>query len=132
MDRNLYALNDTSDLISPALVYYRDIILDNTKRIIEMAGSADRLWPHVKSHKVAEMISMQIDLGIPRFKCATIAEAEMCAEAGASQIILAYPLVGPNISRFLRLAAHYAKVTFYAIGDDFAQLSILSDEAEKT
>ena len=129
MERSTYALNDTADLISPALIYYKDIILDNTKRIIEMAGGAERLWPHVKSHKTAGMIKMQTGLGITRFKCATIAEAEITAEAGAAHIILAYPLIGPNVSRFLHLAKAYPNVHFYAIGDDLDQLAILSDEA---
>jgi len=136
MDKNIYVLNDTSNMVSPALIYYRDIILANTKRTIEMAGSADRLWPHVKSHKTTEMIRMQIDMGITRFKCATIAEAEMAAKAdgGASHtlhIILAYPLVGPNVSRFVRLASDYTQTVFYAVGDDLQQLGILSDEAGK-
>ena len=131
MDRSIYALDETGDLISPALVYYKDIILDNTKRIIEMAGGPALLWPHVKSHKSDEMIRMQIGLGITRFKCATIAEAEMTAGAGASHIILAYPLIGPNISRYLELTKAYPKTVFYAIGDDFDQLSILAGESQK-
>ena len=126
-----YVLNDTSNIASPALIYYRDIILANTKRIIEMAGGARRLWPHVKSHKTTEMVRMQIDMGITRFKCATIAEAEMTAKAGAAYIMLAFPLVGPNISRFVRLSANYTQAAFYAIGDDLQQLDILSDEAGK-
>jgi D-serine deaminase-like pyridoxal phosphate-dependent protein len=131
MDRKVYALRDTSPLVSPALIYYRDIILANTRRIIEMAGGAERLWPHVKSHKTEEMIRLQIGLGITRFKCATIAEAEMTARAGGRDIILAYPLVGPNVSRFLRLAVDFGQTAFYAIGDDFRQLEILSTEAMK-
>jgi len=131
MDKKPYVLNDTSNIVSPALIYYRDIILANTKRTIEMAGKADRLWPHVKSHKTEEMIRMQVDMGITRFKCATIAEAEMTAKAGGTHIILAYPLVGPNVSRFVRLASDHTQAVFYAIGDDLQQLGILSDEAGK-
>jgi len=128
MDRNAYILEDTGDLISPSLIYYKDIIFENTKRIIEMAGGAERLWPHVKSHKTAEMIRMQIALGIDRFKCATIAEAEMTSEAGGSHIILAYPLVGPNISRFIHLVKDHPQIVYYAIGDDFDCLAALAKE----
>jgi len=129
MERSTYALENTKNLISPALVYYKDIILETTKRVIEMAGGPEYLWPHVKSHKAAEMIRMQIDLGITKFKCATVAEAEMTAEAGGTSIILAYPLIGPNVSRFLRLAEAYPRTDFYAIGDNFESLSILANEA---
>jgi len=131
MDRSTYALKDTADIISPALIYYKDMILENTKRVIEMAGGAEWLWPHVKSHKAEGMIKMQVELGITRFKCATVAEAEVTAEAGGVHIILAYPLVGPNVPRFLQLVKAYPQVHFYAIGDDFGQLSILSEEASR-
>ncbi|MDR3174787.1 MAG: D-TA family PLP-dependent enzyme [Treponema sp.] len=129
MDKELYVLTDTEDLISPALIYYEDIIIKNTRRIIETAGGADRLWPHIKTHKTAELVRMQIGLGISRFKCATVAEAELCARAGAGELLLAYPLVGPNIRRYTRLAAAYPQTVFYALGDDFDQLKILSGEA---
>jgi D-serine deaminase-like pyridoxal phosphate-dependent protein len=94
-----------------------------------MAGGPKRLWPHVKSHKSAGMICMQMELGITKFKCATIAEAEIAAEAGAERIILAYPLVGPNVSRYLRLAKAYSRSVFYGIGDDIECLSSLAAEA---
>ena len=129
MERDAYVLKDTGNLISPALVYYKDIILANTKRIMEMAGGPQQLWPHVKTHKTVELIRMQIELGITRFKCATVAEAEITAEAGGQHIILAYPLVGPNISRYLSLIKAYPQTVFYAIGDDFAPLSVLAKEA---
>jgi D-serine deaminase-like pyridoxal phosphate-dependent protein len=129
MEKSDYTLADTGNLISPALIYYLDIIQNNTRRIIEMAGGANRLWPHVKSHKAGEMIRLQIELGITRFKCATVAEAEMTAAAGAGHVILAYPLVGPNIYRYLRLAGAYPDTVFYAVGDDYEQLSVLSAAA---
>ena len=131
MQLSTYRLEDTGDLISPALVYYKDIILDNTKRAIQMAGGPQYLWPHVKSHKAAGMIAMQTGLGITRFKCATVAEAEMTAEAGGTHIILAYPLIGPNVSRYLRLTKAYPQAVFYAIGDTFDSLAILSKEARE-
>lgn len=129
MELSRYTLENTGHLISPALIYYKDIILQNTKRIIQMAGGAQFLWPHVKSHKSIDMIRMQIALGITRFKCATIAEAEVTAEAGAEHIILAYPLIGPNIARYLRLAKAYPQTTFYAAGDNYESLALLAGEA---
>ena len=129
IESNIYTLENTGNLISPALIYYKDIILDNTKRIIKMAGSPEKLWPHVKSHKTPGLISMQLALGIDKFKCATIAEAEMTASCGAKKIILAYPLIGPNISRYLHLVKAFPETIFYAIGDNLDQLSILAKEA---
>jgi D-serine deaminase-like pyridoxal phosphate-dependent protein len=130
--KQIYELEHTEELISPCLIYYLEIIRENTEKAIKMAGSADRLWPHVKSHKSIDMVKLQIGYGIKKFKTATIAEAEMAAEAGAEQVILAYPLVGLNIRRFLNLEQAYPQTVFYAIGDDKKQLMHLSDECEKS
>lgn len=130
MSENRYALDHTENRISPCLIYYREIIVENIKKAIAIAGGADRLWPHVKTHKSADMVKLQMDFGITRFKCATIAEAEMLADVGAQHILLAYPLVGPNIERYLRLAQAYPKSIFYAIGDNDAQLAKLATAAD--
>ncbi len=126
-----YRLDDPSGIDSPGLIYYIDIIQRNTALAIEMAGGAGRLWPHVKSHKCREMIRMQRQMGIRRFKCATIAEVQMTAECGAEYILLAYPLVGPNIRRYLMMMDRFPGTAFYAIGDDLGQLTQLSDAAQR-
>ena len=126
-----YDIKDTSEIITPQLVYYKDIIIENIKKAIRIAGSDKRLWPHVKSHKTAEMVKLQMEMGIERFKCATIAEAEMVADCGAGDILLAYPLVGPNIRRFISLEEKYPRLRFWAIGEDYGQLRLLSEESMK-
>ena len=102
---NLYAFEGQQDIVSPQLVYYPALIRENIRKMIDIAGGAARLWPHIKTHKMAEVVQMQIEAGIDRFKCATIAEAEMAAKTGAKHLTLAYPLVGPNIKRFAALQA---------------------------
>ena len=81
---------------SPALLIYRDIVRENLQAMIAMARGADRLRPHVKTHKMAEIVRMARAVGHPQAKCATIAEAEMVAAAGGTDVLIAYPLVGPN------------------------------------
>jgi D-serine deaminase-like pyridoxal phosphate-dependent protein len=125
MDGSLYRVEGEETIDSPALIYYKDIIEENIKKAVSMAGNADRLWPHVKTHKMEAMIRLQQSYGIRRFKCATIAEAEMTARCGAEHILLSYPLVGPAIARFIRLRELYVSSGFYAIGDDLDQLSLL-------
>lgn len=125
--KNRYQFQESVETITPALIYYQDIIEENIKKTIAIAGSAERLWPHVKTHKMAEMIHLQMEMGITRFKCATIAEAEMAAACGAGDVMIAYPLVGPNISRFLWLQKAFPSIRFYAMGDDQKQLALLSE-----
>jgi D-serine deaminase-like pyridoxal phosphate-dependent protein len=55
--------------------------------------------------------------GITRFKCSTIAEAEMTAAAGAPDVLLAMQPVGPAIARFFALTRKFPSTAFSAIVD---------------
>ena len=125
MQAETYRIENEGEILSPALIYYADRIRENTRRTIEIAGGAERLWPHVKSHKMRAMLEMQMEMGVRRFKCATLAEAEMAAEAGAAHVLLAYPLVGPAIAAFVSLVQKYPAVQFYALADDRGALCAL-------
>lgn len=126
-----YHFSGEDGIASPQLVYYRDIIEENIDRMIAIAGGAERLWPHVKSHKMKDLVRLQMEKGIRRFKCATVAEAEMVASAGADALILAYPLVGPNVSRFAALVEAYPAVKMYAIEDSTPAIEQLSALAQQ-
>lgn len=120
-----YKFEESKEIITPALVYYLDIIKENIQKAVELAGGPEYLWPHVKTHKMAQMVRLQMEAGITRFKCATIAEAEMAANCNAGHVLVAYPLVGPNIGRFLQLVQAYPQVRFWAVGDDAGQIQAL-------
>ncbi|MCI9108657.1 MAG: D-TA family PLP-dependent enzyme [Lachnospiraceae bacterium] len=124
-----YSFQKSGSLHSPALIYYRDIIASNIQKAINAAQGAEHLWPHIKSHKMADVIRMSMTFGITHFKCATISEAETAASCHTPHIMLAYPLVGPNISRFIQLAEAFPQTHFYAIGDNLEMLSYLGKEA---
>lgn len=100
---NPYLIADTSNVFTPALIFYEDLIRQNVARMIELAGSAERLRPHVKTHKTPQIIRLEREMGIVKHKCATIAEAEMCAANGATDALISYPLVGPNCARLAKL-----------------------------
>ena len=61
MDFSPPALDGIDGLISPSLVIFRDRVAANIQRMISMAGGADRLRPHVKTHKMAEVVRMPFD-----------------------------------------------------------------------
>ncbi len=109
-----YEIRDPSLLLSPSLLIFRDLLRRNLDAMIAMAGSANRLRPHVKTHKMPEIIRMVEALGISRHKCATIAEAEMIARVGGRDVLIAYPLVGPNVARLVALVDRYPETTFRA------------------
>jgi D-serine deaminase-like pyridoxal phosphate-dependent protein len=119
-----------SEVPSPAVVIGLDAVDQNIKKMLAMAGSAQRLRPHVKTHKMPQLVQRQIALGITRFKCATIAEAEMCARAGAAEALIAYQMVGPNIARFLALQKKYPATKFSTTVDDAVCLCTLAAAAK--
>ena len=126
-----YEILNKEEIVSPALIYYKSAIKHNIEKMISIAGSSSCLWTHVKTHKTKEIVAMQMDMGITKFKCATIAETEMVADLEAKEIILSYPLVGPNIKRFVELSKCYERSKIYAIGDDISQIQKLSECAVK-
>ena len=123
---------NSADIPSPALLVYPERIRENVRRMIGIAGGAETLRPHMKTHKMPEVIRLQIKLGITRFKCATIAEAEMTAAAGAEDVLLGYQPVGPNVDRFLKLAARFPGARFSCTADNPASVGDLSTPEEPT
>ena len=121
-----YAIHDPSRLLSPSLVVFLPILRRNLEAMVRLAGSPDRLRPHVKTHKMPALVRMTESYGIRKHKCATIAEAEMLARTGAIDVLLAYPLVGPNLDRFVRLCATYRETVFRVTVDDLAAGEALS------
>ena len=122
-----YNLSDVSSVFSPSLVFFPELIRRNIARVIEMAGRPDRLRPHVKTHKTREIVRMLLDAGVTKHKCATIAEAEMLAAAGAPDVLIAYPLVGPNLGRLVGLIRQFPPVQFSVLIDHPEPTKALSE-----
>src|SRR5207248_2680009 len=112
-----YAIEDISNIYSPALLFFKDLIRRNIARPAELAGDARRLRPHVKTHKTREIVRLAMDAGILKHKCATLAEAEMLADCGVTDVLLAYNMVGPNCGRMARLARAYPHCRFGVTAD---------------
>lgn len=113
-----YTLKHPERLDSPALLVNPERIEQNIYKMIDMAGRTERLFVHVKTHKMPAVVDLQLKAGIRHFKCATIAEAEMLAESGAKDILLAYPLTFPKARRFLKLVHHYPNSHFSFLVDN--------------
>jgi D-serine deaminase-like pyridoxal phosphate-dependent protein len=126
-----WTLENVSDIPSPTLLIYPDRAEENLRRIIAIAGDVARLWPHVKTHKLAPLVETHVALGVSRFKCATIAEAEMVAASGATDVLLAYQPVGPNVTRLCALAAAFPGTQFSAVVDDERTAVVVSDAAAR-
>lgn len=122
-----FTLMDPDRVDSPAYLVYPDRVRYNINRMVEMAGTPERLIPHVKTHKMAEPVEMQLQAGVRRFKCATISEAEMLAKCGVKEVILAYQLNPGKAMRFLKLAMDYPQIRFSCLVDNPGSARLLND-----
>ncbi len=121
-----YIVSNVAELDSPALLVYPDRVDENIRKMLALAGNAARLRPHVKTHKMAEIVRRQMAQGVSRFKCATIAEAEMLATCGATDVLLAFPAVGPKVTRLLQLAKQFPATRFSTLADDAEAIRALA------
>jgi D-serine deaminase-like pyridoxal phosphate-dependent protein len=112
-----YAIADTRDIVTPAFVIFHEILAANLAEMVRIAGSAARLRPHCKTHKMREVIELELAAGITKHKCATLAEAEMLARAGVKDIFLAYNIVGANIARVAKFAQAFSDVKLSVTAD---------------
>jgi D-serine deaminase-like pyridoxal phosphate-dependent protein len=112
-----YRIEDTSQIISPGLIVFRELMEANLDAMIRIAGSAARLRPHCKTHKMPQVTRIELARGILKHKCATFAEAEMLADAGVKDIFLSYNLVGPNIGRAVEFVKKFPDVSFQVTAD---------------
>ncbi len=112
-----YEVRNVEEIPSPALLVYHDRMVENIRRMLAIAGAPGRLRPHVKTHKTGEIVRLQVEHGIRKCKCATIAEAEMAARNGATDILMAMQPVGPAVDRLLELKRQFSDAVFSTIVD---------------
>jgi len=124
---NWYEIKNIDTIDSPALVIYKERVLENIRLLKWMVNNnVDRLRPHVKTNKISEVCQLMLDAGITKFKCATIAEAEMLAMIAAPDVLLAYQPVGPKAERFVKLLIQYPATRFSCLVDNIHSAEQLS------
>ena len=127
-----YRISNIDEIDSPALVIYPERVKKNIAFLLSMIDDVNRLRPHVKTHKVREVVLLQMAAGICKFKCSTIAEAEMLASCKAPDVLLAYQPVGPKIQRLILLIKNYPETIFSCLVDNITtakEISKLASEA---
>ena len=127
---NWFEVGDTAELASPCLLVYRERVVENLGRMLAIAGEAGRLRPHIKTHKMREMLELQLGMGIVKFKCATLAEARMAAGMGVPDLLIAYQPVGPNVALLGGLIRAFPRTKFSVICDDAEAIRELSNMAQ--
>ncbi|MDQ0920228.1 alanine racemase [Paenibacillus sp. V4I5] len=99
-------------LETPSVLVDLDIMERNLHRMAESAKTAGvKLRPHTKTHKNTWIAHKQLQLGSTGITVAKLSEAEVMANAGIRDILIAYPIVGKTKLARLRQLMLRADVT---------------------
>lgn len=123
---NWYEIKKIETIDSPALIIYKERVLQNIHALIKMKD-VKHLRPHVKTNKIAEVCKLMLEAGITKFKCATIAEAEMLGMIKAPDVLLAYQPTATKAKRLLQLVQKYPFTRFSCLIDDAANAENISN-----
>jgi D-serine deaminase-like pyridoxal phosphate-dependent protein len=96
------------ELDTPSLLLDLNKLKENIKEVSSFAkknGVAIR--PHIKTHKSINIAKMQLEEGSVGITTAKIAEAEVMAQSGIKDILIAYPISSSlKIARLIKLLQH--------------------------
>ncbi|WP_207424384.1 D-TA family PLP-dependent enzyme [Desertivirga brevis] len=125
----MWKITNADQFDTPYLAIDVEVVKKNILSLINMFGGTQRLRPHVKTHKSSAVVKLMLEAGISKFKCSTIAEAEMVAASGGGDILLAYPVHGVKIDRFLKLASTFQDTRFSCLTSDQDNITHLASAA---
>lgn len=118
-----YRIAGMESVMTPALAIYPKIVAANIEATIRvLGGDANRWRPHVKTSKLGFVMRQMAEQGVVNVKCATTLELQTAAEAGATDILVAYAMVGANAKRVCDLAAAMPDKRISALVENEAQI----------
>ncbi|MGH2531080.1 MAG: alanine racemase [Thermomicrobiales bacterium] len=106
------AVHDPRTIVAPGeAIDTPSMVVDEAmlqKNIAEMAALARSmgvaLRPHIKTHKTPQVARLQLAAGAVGLTCAKLGEAEVMVDAGADDVLMAYPTIGEiKVRRLLAL-----------------------------
>lgn len=112
-----FSINAIGTLDSPALIIFPERVRANIQLAISMVDEISRLRPHIKTNKSSAAINLMMAAGITKYKCATIAEAELLGICGAKDVLLAYQPTGPKLLRFIKVIQEYPSTHYSCVTD---------------
>jgi D-serine deaminase-like pyridoxal phosphate-dependent protein len=121
-----YKVKEENKLLTPGLLVYPERIKENIASMIKIAGGNGRLWPHIKTHKMREVVKLQMEQGITRFKCATLGEVELLISCNVTHILLAHQPTEEKAKYFLSLQASNPQIQFSTLVDNLDSLQLFS------
>lgn len=124
LDPRLYRFASIRDIQTPALAVYLDAVEDNISSTIRLLdGKPERWRPHIKTTKIGAVIHRLVDHGVRHFKCATTLELLTACDAGATDVLVAYPCVGTRALRVREIAQERPHVRISALVENVESIS---------
>jgi len=113
------------DIDTPALLIDIDKMERNIQKMADFFdGRSANLRPHTKTHKCPVLAHKQLRAGAQGITCAKLGEAEVMAQAGVNDILIANQIVGSQkIARLANLARHCDIMVAVEASDNAADLS---------
>src|SRR5438477_13030482 len=119
-----YRVSSMEDVLTPALLLYPEVIAANVDRTLQLLdGDANRWRVHIKTAKLASTLHMLVHRGISNFKCATTLELLVACQCGATDVLVAYPMIGANARRVRQIAEQFPGVRVSVLAENQDQLS---------
>jgi len=117
-----YRVSNIENVLTPALVVYPEVISSNIEQTLRLlGGDANRWRVHIKTAKLDYTLRMLVERGVRNFKCATTLELLVACRSGASDVLVAYPMVGANARRVREIAETFPQ----------ARISVLAENEEQ-
>jgi D-serine deaminase-like pyridoxal phosphate-dependent protein len=123
-DLSPYRLAHPEAVATPALLIYENIFDANIEAMKKVVGSADRWRPHVKTSKLLYTMQRLVDHGVRNMKCTTTLELVTACQAGAKDVVVAYPVSASAANRVEEIAAKFPSVAISALVEHDSQLDL--------
>ena len=119
-----YLIENASELLTPALAIYPDIVDNNIAATLRLlGGDANRWRPHVKTAKLGFIMRRMAERGVAQAKCSTTLELAAACDAGIADVLLAYPVVGANAARVREIADQHRGARISVLVENPAQVA---------
>lgn len=120
----------SQEVSTPAVMIDLDIAYRNIRK---MAEENDKYQiahrPHIKAHKCPFLAQKQLELGAKGITCAKLSEAEVMADHGITDILIAFPLIGQD--KWRRYASLSQRAQLLTIVNSVHGSQGLSDAGQK-
>jgi len=109
---------------TPALVIDLDAVDANLDATLRLLGGDPNRWrPHLKTTKLGLVMRRICARGVLQAKTATTLELETACAGGFTDVLVAYPVTGPQVDGVRRIAAAFPAVTVSVLVEDAAMVT---------